>query len=352
MIEIRTFDGEPEELSTFTTRVWRETYEGRMLMILWSTAFFRRELFPEDDRARDYLIVAYDGARLVGSHPSKPLAIRLHGRELSATWGSFISVDPEYRRRGVALKLQHEWDRRHRERGAAVNLGYQYIRSKAALGPKFWLRQPERIPIVRKLGMWVRALDHAAVSNFGLFRLEAWGARLLSLIQRPPRPPANMEGIRPYCPDDLGPCLALISQAGESADLAYLWEPAILQRQLCFDQVSDTVVLDREGAVAGLINYTLEEVLGRFPLVVALIDIVAFGSLGRTDRSRLLAAALARMARAGAKAVMMLRASSYAWREMLAAGFLPGPPEYYYIGATFQQDLNLKGVNRLQVLLR
>jgi hypothetical protein len=161
-----------------------------------------------------------------------------------------------------------------------------------------------------------------------------------------------MDGIRPYRPDDLDACLRLVSQAGESADLAYLWEPAILRRQLCFGELSDTVVLQRDGAVAGLINYTFEEVLGRFPLVVALIDIIAFGSLGPADRRRLLAAALARMAAGGAKAAMMLRGSSYAWREMLGAGFLPGPPEYYYIGARFENNLGLNGVKRLQVLLR
>jgi GNAT superfamily N-acetyltransferase len=352
MIEIRTFDGEPGELSAFTVRVWRQAYEGRMLMPLWSAAFFRRELFPADDRCRPYLIAAYDGTRLVGSHPSRPLRIRLHGQEIPATWGSFISVDPEYRRRGVALKLQHEWDRRHRLHGARVNLGFQYVRSPVALGPKFWLHQPERIPIIRKLGLWVRALDHAAVADFGLDRLEAWGARLLSLVQRAAHPPANMDGIRLYRPEDLDACLRLVDLAGQSADLAYLWEPPSLQQQLCCAGVSETVVLDREGRAAGLVNYTLQDILGRFPLTVALIDIIAFGSLAATDRRRLLSATLARMAATGVKAAMLLRGSSYGWQELLAAGFLPMPADHYFIGATFGNHVNLEGVRRLQVLLR
>lgn len=352
MIEIRTFDGEPGELAKFTVGVWRQTYEGRMLLILWSEDYFRREFFPEDDRCRDYLIAAYDGTRLVGSHPSKPLVVRLHGQEIPATWGSFISVDPEYRRGGVALRLQQEWARRHREHGALVNFGYQYVRSPLAMGPKFWLRQPRRIPIIRKLGMWVRPFDHACVARFELHRLESWGTRLLWLVQKGPRPPRHQDGIRPYRPEDLDACQKLIAQAGESAELAYLWEPSILARQLGFPNLSDTVVLEREGVVAGLVNYTLLEVLGKCQMTVALIDLLAFGSLGASQRRRLLAAALSRMQADGAKAAMMLRGSSYGWRTLLAAGFLPTPVENYYIGAPFQDNLRLEGVRHLQVLFR
>lgn len=352
MIEIRTFDGEPRELAEFTVGVWRHAYEGRMLITLWSEELFRRELFLEDGRCRDYLIAAYDGTKLVGSHPSKPLKIRLHGEEISATWGSFLAVDPEYRRRGVALRLHHEWDRRHREYGALLNLGYQYVRSPQAMGPKFWLQQPDRIPVIRKLGMWVRPFDHAAVARFELHPRESRGARILSLVQKGPRPPRNEDGIRPYRPDDLEACLKLVAEAGESADLAYLWEPGTLERQLHFANLSDTLVLERNGAVAGLVNYSLSESLGRCRLVAAVIEILAFGSLGAADRRNLLAAALCRMEAAGAKAATMLRGSSYAWREMLAAGFVPTPTEHYLIGAPFRDDLRLDGVRSLQVLLR
>jgi GNAT superfamily N-acetyltransferase len=352
MIEIRTFAGEPGELSRFTVGVWREAYEGRMHVALWSEELFRREFFPEDDACRDYLIVAYDGTRLVGSHPSRPLRVRLHGQEIPATWGSFLSVAADYRRRGVALRLQQEWARRHREHGAVLNLGYQYVRSAAALGPKFWLHQPKGISIIRKLGMWMRAFDHVAVARFSLYPVEGWGSRILSLVQKAPRPPRSDEGVRSYHRDDLEACHSLICQAGELADLAYLWEPHALERQLCFGTLSHTVVLEREGRVSGLVNYSLLEVLGRFPLLVAVIELIAFGTLSAADRHRLLAAALCRMEDDGAKAAIMLRTSPYGWRAMLATGFLPTPPDEYYIAAQFQDDLRLNRVRRLQVLWR
>ena len=237
-------------------------------------------------------------------------------------------------------------------RGALVNLGYQYVGSRQALGPRFWLRQPERYPIIRKLGLWVRAFDHAAVARFEIHRLEAWGSRLLRFVQGPPRPPNCPDGIRPYRPEDLDACHELISRAGASADLAYLWEPAILERQLCFAALSHTVVMERDGAVAGLVNYNLLPVLGRCTITLAIIEILAFGDLGAAERRNLLAGALCRMQAEGAQAAVMLRGSCYAWRTMLAAGFLPLPTEFYYIGARFDDHLRLDGVRRLQVLLR
>lgn len=351
MIEIRPFEGDAEELAAFTRRVWRQSYEGQMLTPLWSKEFMERDLLA-DGRNRDFLIAAYDGTRLVGSHPAKPITVRLHGQEVPATWASFLSVDPEYRRRGVALKLQAEYVRKHREHEIPINFGYLYIRSARSMGPEFWRRQPGGVRIVAKLGMWVRALDHAAVARFELYRTEAWGTRVLSLVQHAPREPADTAGIRPYHSKDLDDCCELLNRAGENADLAYLWEPETTARQLQYPGLSETVVLEQEGRVAGLVNYTLLDVLGRCPMRVARLDTLAFGSLARKDRRRLLAAALHQMAADGAKGAMMLRGSWYGWRELIGAGFVPVPPEFYYVGLTLQDGLSLDGVRRLSVLWR
>ncbi len=352
MIEIRTFEGEPEELADFTVRVWRQTYEGKMLITLWSEPFFRRELFDQAD-GREFLIAAYDGRRLVGSHPSRSLRVRLRGDEIQATWGSFITVDPEYRRQGVALAMQREWARRHVERQARVNFGFQYIRSPSALGPQFWLGQPDRFPIIRKLRLLFRPIDHAAVSQFELHSFEAYGAKLLSTVQQQPVPPRSQSDIRLYRDgEDLQGCVGLVEQAGRRADLAYLWEPPSLDRLLHCEQVSETVVLEQQGRVAGFVNYSFLEILGRRVLRVAQIDLIAFGTLSWHDRRRLLQATLSRIADRGAQAAMMLWGSSYALADLLATGFLPGPREYYYIAAPMEKNLRFDNIHSLQVLLR
>jgi GNAT superfamily N-acetyltransferase len=352
MIEIRTFEGDASELSEFTTRVWRKSYRGRMPVPLWSPRLFQRELLPTDDDPRDYLVAAYDGTRLVGSHPARAVRISLHGEERSATWGSFLTVDPDYRRQGIAQKMHAEFQKRHQDRGAAVNFGYLYIRNIKSLGPKFWLKQPEGTMIVRKLGAWVRPLDHRAVAQFELYWFEAWGSRMLSWFQRRPKPPRSTTGIRAYRNEDLSDCLELVRDRAASVDLAYLWGPDELARLLDCQDLSRTVVLDRDGRVEGLVNYYRLEVLGRCPIEVGVIDLLAFGSLAWADRRRLLRAALFEMAEEGLQAAMCLRGSWYAGRELVAAGFTPFPPEYYYIGNKIQPDVPLEGVRRLHVLWR
>jgi hypothetical protein len=351
-IEIRPFEGSAAELAAFTNRVWHQTYAGKMLTPVWSPQHFERDLLG-DERDRDFLIAAYDGTRLIGSHPAKPLRVRLHGHERPATWASFLSVDPAYRRHGLALRLQDEYVRRHREREVPLNFGFNYIRSVHSLGPEFWRRQGVRL--VAKMGVWTRALDHAAVGRFELYRREAWGARMLGLVQRRPRPPRDMQGLRdlrPGCAQDLREAMELMAAAGAGADLAYLWDEASAARQLAYPGLSATVVLEAGGRLRGLVNYTLLDVLGRCPMRTARIDEIAFGGLKQRDRRRLMKAALHRMTADGAQGVVALRGSWRYGRDLARAGFLPVPPEFFYVAMTTRDDLPLDGVRRLQVVWR
>jgi GNAT superfamily N-acetyltransferase len=352
MIEIRTFEGDAAELSDFTTRMWRKSYEGKMPIPLWSPSLFRRELLPTEDDPRDYLVAAYDGTRLVGSHPARSVGISLHGGDHSATWGSFLTVDPEYRRQGIAQKMHAEFQRRHRERGAKVNFGYLYIRSIKSMGPKFWLKQPEGTRVVRKLGIWGRALDHRAVARFELYRIESWGSRMLSPVQGRPKAPRDMTGIRPYAPGDLPDCLELVADRAAPADLAYRWSEEELARLLDWEGLSRTLVIERDGRVGGLVNYYRLELLGRSRMEAGVIDLLAFGSLAPAARRRLLRAALFQMAEDGLQAAIHLRGSWYAWRSLLGAGFAPFLPEYYYVGNKMDLDFPLEKVRRVHVVWR
>ncbi len=351
MIEIRTFEGDPAELSAFTTTMWRKSYAGKMPVPLWSPQLFARELLPTADDPRDYLVAAYDGTRLVGSHPARALRISLHGEEKTASWGSFLTVDPEYRRQGIAQRMNEEFWRRHCERKAVANFGYLYVRTVNSLGPKFWLKQPDRA-VVRKLGMWVRALDHRAVPRFELYCLERWGSRFMSVVQGRPKAPRDMTGIRPYRSDDLPDCEELVRRHGAAMDLAYLWDSAELARLLHYEDLARTVVVEEGGRVAGLVSYHRLGVLGRRAMETGVIDLLAFGTLSAVARLRLLRAALSQMTEEGLKAAMLLRGSWYGWRPLLAAGFTPTAPEYYYTASKIEPNLLVEKVRRIQVLWR
>ena len=113
MIEIRTYDGDPEELAVFCTNVWRTRYGGQMPVWLWTGPFFNWELFSEEPGARDFLVTAYDGSRLIGAHPAKPVHYHWQGEPVFGTAGAYFSVDPEYQSQSVSLKLVLEQRRFH-----------------------------------------------------------------------------------------------------------------------------------------------------------------------------------------------------------------------------------------------
>jgi len=351
MIEIHTFEGTAAEFSEFVTTTWRRTYEGKMPVPLWGRDFLERELLL-DGEERPYVVAAYDGTKMVACHPGRPIRIRLHGEQLNASLGSFLSVDPDYRRQGIAARMHQEFERRHHERGDVVNFGFLYYRTARSMGKKFWLKQPKGVVPTRKVGHWVRPLGHRAVADSQLWKFERWGTRALSLSQRPIRPPGDMSGIRAYRNEDLPACLALVEEVGRSADLAYLWDEASLGRQLQYKDLTRTVVLQREGRVAGLINYYLIDILEKHPLPTAVIDLVAFGTLPSAERRRLLRAAMSQMVDEGLEATIVLRGSWYGWRTLAWAGFFPIPSEYYYAGTKMRDDVPLENIRRMHVLWR
>jgi GNAT superfamily N-acetyltransferase len=350
MIEVRSFEGTTDDLAEFTNRVWRETYRGRMPTPIWSAQHFARDLVDDDEDDRYLLVAAYDGTQLVGSHPARKLTVNLHGEPCVATWGSFLSVDPAYRKQGVAFRLQAESLKRHRERALPMSLGFAYVRSPHSVGPEFWRLQGARM--IAEIGTWARPLDHAAIAEFEIYPFESRAARLLGHVQREPQPPTDTTGIREYAPGDLGDCVALLNDAGAGSDLAYVWGAREAARQLSYANLSKTLVLERDGRVVGLVNYTLLDVFGRTEARIARIDAVALGTLDHRDGTRLLKAATASMHDDGAKGATALRGSWTHWRELVAAGFMPTPTEFYYVALPTRDDVPLSGVRRLNVVWR
>jgi GNAT superfamily N-acetyltransferase len=318
---------------------------------LWDPPYFDWQLLAEQSSERDYLVAAYDGSKLVGSLMGEQFRFRLYGREFNATTGSWLTVHPDYRRYGVASKLFKEQRRRHLERGAVFMLGYVYIGAAVSMGPKFWLRFPSTV-ILGKVGFWVRVFDHRAVARWELSRGDALAARTLGLFQSHPLVPHDLEGIRPYRPDDLPACLELAHGLLERVDMGYVWTAPRLAHQLHYKDVPRTIVAEEAGRVAGFVNYYRLDFMGRHPIEAAMIDLAAFGTLPHRVRRKLLLAAMGQMMGEGVKMALMLRLPCYPWRPLLAAGFVPVPRELYVICIRMDPTFSLEGATRLHVHCR
>jgi predicted N-acetyltransferase YhbS len=351
VIEIRTYEGDAPTLSVFTQGVWRRTYAGRMTIPLWDERYFEWQLLAERPGGRDYLVVAYEGARLVGSLLGEAFRFRLRGREFDATMGSWLTVDPDYRGQGLGKRLVAEQRRRHQERGAVFHLGYGYEGAAISMGPAFWKRMGDDTLVLGWVGWWARVLDHAAVSEWDLAWWHRIGSRLLGLVQGPPPSEASPD-VRPYRPDDVSACLRLTHQLLNQVDLGYVWTQERLGHQLHFRDVPRTLVAEQDGQVAGFVNFYPLQFLGRHPLAVGLIDLMVMGPLRPAGRIQLLRAALARMRQEGMKLALALRLPGAPGRALLACGFLPLPRELSFLCYRIDRGVPLEEARRLHVHFR
>ncbi len=337
MIEIRTFDGDVDELARFCTSSWQKRYTGRMPVPDWRSDFLEWELLGDDHAAREFLVAAYDGSRLIGALPARPVRFHLRGRPVAGTWGSFFAVDDGYENQGVSLKLNLEQRRRHRDHGAQIFTGYIYVGSSASMGKEFWLRQ-RSVKVLGKVGLWARLFDHRAVSDFEFSCRDKWATRALGWFQGPPRPPRDAGAIRPFRPADLGDCLRLATHLSHSAEFGYEWNEASLLRRLHHGDVPRTFVAEAEGRVAGFLNYCHLNLMGRRTITAGLIDLLSIDGLTAAMQQNLLRTALCRMVEEGCHVALLLRLAGYPARPLLGAGFVPQPAEHYYVAQTMGSD--------------
>jgi GNAT superfamily N-acetyltransferase len=351
MIAIRTLEEDSEQLSKFCLGVWKRRYADRMPVPLWSAPFFDWELLSGDSGSRDFLVAAYDKSRLVGILPARPVQFHVGERRIAGTFGSFFSVDPEYDGQGVALKLHLEQRRRHKERGVPLSTGFVFLGSALAMGKDFWFRL-RTIKVVSRIGMWVRLIDHRAVSRFECSRRDSWATRLVGLFQGPPRPAEDEIGIRPFRDSDLPDCLRLVNDISDAADFGLIWDEHSLSRQLSFHALPRTIVAEQDGRVKGFANYFPLDILGHETVRAGVIDVLSIAELPFARQKDLLRATLTHMREDGCHLALLLRVPGYARRLMYGTGFVPQPTDYWYVNETIGPDSAAPETRRIHVVWR
>ncbi|MCA9050072.1 MAG: GNAT family N-acetyltransferase [Planctomycetaceae bacterium] len=354
MIEVRTFDGTAEELSDFVVGQWTASYRGRMAVPRWSADYFRWQVSPEEPGTSDCIIGAYDGTRLVGLSMLVPFRFQLQDEQLSGSQASWLSVDPEFRGRGIAGKLVAASRERHIHAGRAFQFGYAYFGSRFSLGPKFWLRrQMSTTRVLRRVGFWARVLDPSAAANWNLDRFQRTATRILSPVMPSPRMrhPAGII-IRSAEEKDVSACLRLAEEATRHCPFRILWDAGTLRRQLGFNGFSSGLVAEAEGAVRGFVTFHLLPLIGRTEEPFGIVDQICVDQLSTVGQTELLNAALITMQEAGAVTALKLRSGDYPRGLLLRHGWLFRPSDSHAIITWTQDPPDTKPVRNMHVLWR
>jgi len=352
MLEVRTYEGNADELSRFVGSVWRATYAGKMPLPIWDAAYFDWQLLWRPADQRPACIAAYDGDRLVGTLLGEEFRFRWFDREHLGTQGSWLSVDPEYRRMGVGGLMLKELKRRHIERGADFQIGYGYEGSRLSLGPKFWGTYPKDTVVPNKLGFWARVLNYKAVADWELNRLEGVGARTLGWWQRGAGGWSPDPNVRPYRAADLPACLELAHGMLDLVQAGIIWDHERLGHQLEYRSYPRTLVYESEGHVDAFLNYHVLDYLGRSTIRVAMIDILAVGELPAPAARQLMRAALRQMHDDNIALCLMLRTPCFPSGVLLRTGFIPRFADQAILLTKMRPEFDVGSARRFHVLWR
>ncbi len=354
MLEVRSYEGSPEELSEFIVTQWTASYGGRMAVPHWSGDYFRWQLRMDEPEQRRYLIAAYDGAQLAGVVPFFPAQFSLDGERFAASQASWLSVAPEFRGQGVAGKMIQASRTLHRELGLRFQLGFAYYGHQSSQAPKFWLRsQTSTTATIRKAGFWVRVLDPAPAANWNSSSFERWATKLTAPFCGTPRlkPRSNLV-IRPAEPRDLPRCLTLADQSTKHCRLKLVWDSESLSRQLGLHGFNHALVAEEDGEVRGCITFYLLSMMGRTEATFGLMDLVLVSGLSGPARTELLNSALLLMKQHGAVAALKLRVGDYPRSLFLNVGWLPRLSDSHVLVTWAGEPQSQPPLGRIHVLWR
>ena len=222
MIETRTYEGDASQIAEFAAHVWQGTYAGKMMLPLWDARYFDWQLLAERPGGRDFLVAAYDGTKLVGSLLGEKFRFRLHDQEFDATMGSWLTVDPEYRRQGVGVKLFDETAPPASGARCEVSSRLRLYRTDEH-GSQVLEKlsgQHRGLGACRLLGTHVRSAFGVAL---GPDAARSAGVQDSGHVPEPASAPALTGVYRRYRPEDLADCLGLAHRLLERVDLGYVW---------------------------------------------------------------------------------------------------------------------------------
>jgi len=331
MIRLDDFQGTPEALAEFITPVWRDSYQGRMVYPDWHGDFFRWQMRWDAPGSRRHMIAAYDDDRLIATLLGTSFPFRVRDEQIRGSLWSWMTIDPEYRGRGLATLLDRDRVRRLQDEKNDLIVSYRYFGSRHSLAeqPKKVNGSPRKFN--RTVGLWIRLLDPWAMGRWALKPSEGWLARMSFPLTRIPKPGQLESCVRPATEQDIPQCAALIREQTAGMVLSLDWDEESLRHQLLGSSLVTTLVLERAGVVEGFVNFHLLDWVARFSGKVGIFDLIVTDRLESRAASALMNAALRTMVANGAILTVKVRTGDVPASLMWCHHFVPRPADSHLI---------------------
>jgi len=288
-VSLEPFRGDYEGLERMAHTSWRDDYGISSFPNFYRPAFLRY-LFARV-KEKDHLIAAYRGGEIVSFLGNIPHTFQFRGKIYRGTWSCLLVTRKELLRQGHAVSIINEAIRTNQTYKydfalATFETGHRSTLMLRSLKPEGY-----RLERIKKIRVIARILDLRRVGASE--SLKTWEKAAVKLIGGDRRPRKGEEAaVREYRPEDLGSCLALFNSYGDKIDLARAWEPDELAWELACPDVSQTLIYEKDGRVAGAINFIRHDHLGKTTERWAWINHVAYPDLTPWERFRFIQAFL------------------------------------------------------------
>lgn len=351
MPEVTDFRGTSEQLATFVTGVWRDDYAGKMPFPMWTAEFFDWQFRMRTDSPSHNLLAVYDGENIAAVLLGADYDFRTPlGQHRGSQW-SWLSIAPQYRGQGMAKALDAERVRRQREADTKLIVSYRYVGSHHSLAERP-NTQSKRKKFLRKVGFWARVLSPAKLAAWNISRTEAVLTKAAAPFIPIPKRNSRETQIRDFQESDLERCLELTRQSSTTMPVAIHWNFEELRHQLAGSPITQTVVAEENGTVAGFVNFHVLPFQGRTVEPVGVIDLAVVDSLSGRLQRQLVHAACANMLEKGAVLALKLRCGDAPSSLMWRTNFVPQPANSYLVFQWVNEIADVKSNAKLQLLWR
>ena len=350
-ISINSWRGSAEDLAEFVNRIWEHSYAGKMPFPRWTPEHLKWQLRIDANKESRNLLAAYDCTSPVGVLLGTDYAFRSPaGIHPGSQWG-WLSVCPEHRGKGIAKALDRERVQRQKAAGSRLIVSYRYVGSRHSLAER-----PDRISPAqkfhRKVSSSVRVLDPTRFRRWRSNRIQGLLAQLAASTSWIRLPRTRDSGIRDFSMGDLEACVGLLNASFSSCGLAIHWDLETLRHQLCGSPLSQTLILEENGTICGLVNFHALPIQDRSVENIGLFDLIAFGNISTDSKVGLINAALARMMEQGIMVAVKLRCRDTAAWPMTRARFILQPAQSFLVLQRIGEPVHIPSDARMHLLWR
>jgi len=343
-ISLEPFRGDYEALERMAHASWRDEYGAASFPNLYKPAFLKY-LFDRI-KDRDLLVAAYRGNEIAGFLANIPQRFHFQGNIYQAAYSCLLVSRKEFLRQGLATALIED----------ALRLNKKYHFDFALLSLETGHRSTKLIekmeaaghPVERVKGWGVIArildLERAAASE----GLKGWEKAAVKLIGGHRRPKGTGPlSLREYRSDDLDSCLGLLDRIKDTAPLALVWDKDGLAQELYRPGVCQTLVFEKEGKVAGLLNFVYHDHIGRTVERWAWVNHVAFPGLTPAERVLFVQDFLRYVQAAGCLGAIEWTKKYYSLKPFYRAHFFPYPRGINLMAWMFNPEISLRNIKRV-----